>query len=146
MLSFDHRHRTVGSPMAGRTFPRRSFIQRDGSPGDALLRFVAHPARDIEMCPAKREGGPGFVVEPCGQPPAGGVAAGAIGTIATALELAPVNVLVTARALGRSLEWNLSRASRRIERPVAVQASQNEVGAGKREAGLSVIERFQPLP
>ena len=82
------------------------------------------------MRPAKRESGAGLVVEPCGQPPAGGVAAGAIHVVATAPELASVNVLVTARALARNLERNLSRAAFRIEWPVAVQASEGQVSAG----------------
>jgi hypothetical protein len=82
------------------------------------------------MRPAKREGGAGFVVEPCGQPPAGGVAPGAIRAVATAFELAPVNVLVTAHALARNLEWDLSRASLRIQRPVAIQAAEGQVSAG----------------
>ena len=132
--------------MAGCTFPRRSFVHRNGPTGGTLLHFMAHPAWDIAMCPAKRESRCGFVVEPRGQPPAGGVAAGAIRPVATAPELAPMDVFVTARALARSLEWNLSRASLRIERPVAIQASEGLVCAGKREACLSVIERFQPLP
>ena len=116
--------------MTGCTFPRRFFVLRDGSTGDALLLFVAQLARDILMRPAKREGRPGFVVEPRRQPPAGGVTPGAIRVVATAPELAAVNVLVTARALARSLEWNLPRASLRIERPVAIQASQGQVSAG----------------
>ena len=116
--------------MAGCTFPRRSFVHRDGSPGDALLPFMAQPARDVLMRPAKRKGGSGFVVEPRGQPPAGGVAAGAIHAVAAAPELAPMNILVAARALARSLEWNLSRASLRIQRPVAIQASEGQVSAG----------------
>lgn len=82
------------------------------------------------MRPAKREGRSGFVIEPGGQPPAGGVAAGAIRAVAFAPELAPVNVLVTSRALARNLEWDLSRASLRIQRPVAIQASEGQVSAG----------------
>ena len=112
------------------TFPRRSFVHRDGPPGDALLPFMAQPARDVLMRPAKREGGPGFMVEPGSQPPAGGVTAGAIRVVGTAPELAPVNVLVTARALARNLERNLSRAAFRIKWPVAVQACEGEVSAG----------------
>lgn len=82
------------------------------------------------MCPKKRESGPGFVVECCSQPPAGGVAAGAIHAVATAPELPAVNVLVTGHALARSLERNLSRTSPWIQRPVAIQASQGRVRAG----------------
>ena len=82
------------------------------------------------MRPAKREGGPGFVVEPSGQPPAGGVTAAAIRAVSGGPELAPMNILVAARALARSLEWNLSRASLRIQRPVAIQASEGQVSAG----------------
>jgi hypothetical protein len=41
-----------------------------------------------------------------------------------------MNVLVTARALARSLERNLPRASLRIEWPVAIQASERQVSAG----------------
>ena len=116
--------------MARCTFPRRAFVHRDGSPGYALLPFVAQPARDILMCPAQREGRPGFVVERGSQPPTGGVTAGAIRAVAIAPELAAVNVLVAARALPRNLEWNLSRASHRIQRPVAILASQGQVSAG----------------
>ena len=82
------------------------------------------------MRPAKRESRPGFVVESRGQPPAGGVTARAIGAVAIAPELAPVNVLVTSRALARNLEWDLSRSSLRIQRPVAIQASERQVSAG----------------
>ena len=82
------------------------------------------------MRPAKREGGPGFMVERGSQPPAGGVTAGAIHVVATAAELAPMNVLVTARALARNLERHLSRAAFRIEWPVAIQASEGQVSAG----------------
>lgn len=82
------------------------------------------------MGPAKREGGPGFMVEPGSQPPTGGVTTGTIHVVATAPELAPMNVLVTARALARNLERNLSRAAFRIEWPVAVQASEGKVSAG----------------
>ena len=116
--------------MTGCTFPRRSFVHRDGSPGDILLPLMAQPARYILMRPAKRETRPGFVVEPRGQPPAGGVTTGAIHVVAAAPELAPMNVLVTAHALARNLERNLSRASLRIEWPVAVQASEGQVSAG----------------
>ena|ERR1035438_4424538 len=116
--------------MAGCAFPKCAFVHRDGSPGGALLPFMAQLARYILMRPAEREGGAGLVVEPCHQPPAGGVATGAIRTIATAFELAPMNVLVTARALARNLERNLSRASLRIERPVAILASEGQVSAG----------------
>ena len=70
------------------------------------------------------------MVEPGSQPPACGVTAGAIRVVGTAPELAPVNVLVTARALARNLERNLSRAAFRIEWPVAVQASEGQVSAG----------------
>ena len=96
----------LASPVAGCTFPRRSFVLRDGSPRGALLQFMAHPARDILVRPAKLEGGSGFVVEPRGLPPAGVVAAGAIRAVTGGPELAPMNVLVTAHALARSLEWN----------------------------------------
>ena len=70
------------------------------------------------------------MVESRGQPPAGGVAARAIRAVAIAPELAPVNVLVTSRALARNLEWDLSRSSLRIQRPVAIQASERQVSAG----------------
>ena len=116
--------------MAGCTFPRRPFVNRDSSPGDILLPFMAQPARDVLMRPAKREGGAGLVVEPCGQPPAGGVAPAAIHAVATASKLARMNVLVTAHALLRNLERNLSRASLRIQRPVAIQAAEGQVSAG----------------
>ena len=116
--------------MAGCTFPRRTFVRRDGSPTDVLLAFVAQPARDILMRPEKRESRAGFMVERCRQPPAGDVTAGAIHAVAAAPELAPMNVLVTARALARNLERNLSRASLRGQRPVAIQASQGQVSAG----------------
>jgi hypothetical protein len=118
------------STMAGCALPRRAFVHRDSSPRDALLPLMAKPARDIFVRPAKREGGPGFVVERCGQPPAGGVAAPAIYAVATAPELAPVNVLVTGHALAGRLEGNLSRASLWTERPVAIQASEGQVSAG----------------
>src|ERR1035441_790389 len=121
------------SLMAGCTVARRAFEQRDGSPGDALLPFMAQPARDVLMRPAKRESGAGLVVEPCCQPPARGVTASAIHVVATAFELAPMNVLVTAHALARNLEWDLSRTSLRIQRPVAIQAAKGQVSAGQRE-------------
>src|ERR1039457_4989901 len=80
--------------MARCTFPRRAFVHLDGSPGDILLPLVAQLARNILMRPAQREVGPGFMVERCGQPPAGGVTAAAIHVVATAPELAPMDVLV----------------------------------------------------
>ena len=104
-------------------FPRRSFVHRDGTPGGALPSFMAQPAWDVFVRPAKREGGLLFVVEHRGRPVAGGVTAGAIHRVA-APELAAMNVLVTTRALARSgLERNLSRTRIRIERPVTIQAS-----------------------
>lgn len=57
-----------------------------------------------------------------------------------------MDILVTALALARSLERNLSRVPLRIGRPVAIQASQCQVRAGKREVRPGVVERFQPLP
>jgi hypothetical protein len=116
--------------MAGCTFPRRSFVDRDGAPGDILLPFMAQPAWDVLMRPEKRKAGPGLMVERGRQPPAGSVAAGAVHVVATAPELTPMNVLVTPRALARSLERNVPRASLRIQRPVAIQASEGQVSAG----------------
>jgi hypothetical protein len=82
------------------------------------------------MRPAKRERRSRFVIEPCSQPPACGVAACAVRALAFAPELASVYVLVTSRALARDLEWDLSRASLRIDWPVAILASEGQVGAG----------------
>ena len=116
--------------MAGCTFSRRAFVRRDGSTGDALLPLMAQPARDVLMRPEKRESGPGFMIEPRSQPPAGGVTARAIHAVTAGPKLAPMNVLVTAHALARSLERNVPRASLRIQRPVAIQASEGQVSAG----------------
>ena len=116
--------------MTGSTFPRRSLVRRDGSPGDVLLPFVAQPARDVLMRPPKREVRPGFMVERCGQPPAGGVTPGAIHVVAAAPKLAPMNILVAARALARNLKRNVPRGSLRIQRPVAIQTSEGQVSAG----------------
>ena len=82
------------------------------------------------MRPEKRKAGPGLMVERGRQPPAGSVAAGAVHVVATAPELAPVDVLVAPRALARNLERNVPRASLRIQRPVAIHASEGQVSAG----------------